>query len=157
MSRKPDIKTNKNPDFKQTVFREKWSRLVQNVWTTDDIKCWKTRKFWALDILYFVCIPPRILWVCFNKSKRHITIKFWILLAGFGDDLPLSNKWDPFIQIPPSELVTQFERHPPSFKMSYRMDEIFFKMLEIDKLFLELDHGRVYILTRQLHRKNWRT
>ena len=68
-------------------------------------------------------------------------------------------KWDLFIREPPSELVTQTERHSPQVAM--QMDEDVLKMLEIDKSLLELGHGIhstriVHILPIQLPQKKAR-
>ena len=48
-------------------------------------------------------------------------------------------KWDSLIHEPPSELVTQTERHPGQVAILKNEDDS--KTLKIDKLFLEFDRG----------------
>ena len=53
-------------------------------------------------------------------------------------------KWNPFIQEPPSQLVTLTERGiltPPPLQVTVQKNEDTSKTLEIDKSFLELDCG----------------
>ena len=76
-----------------------------------------------------------------KPNQTNLTLKNQSMVAKTAERVATTLKWDPFIQEPPSELVTQTERRGIASKQLSNVDEGTSKTLEIDKSFLELNCG----------------